>query len=134
MVAVNKESQEKHPRNNLSPDINVFRINGEYITQVSEEIERTVTKKLSQPFSRTQSRIPSALLLVESLLNLKVLVQSGIVPESSQNFDRENQDCNEDLFQSDPDREVGTSVNTSPFCEKQLCQNTVEKYITIAPV
>ena len=45
-------SREKHP---------FLRINEEYITQVSEEIEGRFTKKLSQEFGRTESRILSTL-------------------------------------------------------------------------
>ena len=38
---------EEHPRNNLAQNSNVPRSEEDYITQVSEEIEERVTKKLS---------------------------------------------------------------------------------------
>ena len=56
LLAVTREIQEEHPRNGLSRNTSVTRINEEYITQVYEETEDRVTKKLSQEFSRTESR------------------------------------------------------------------------------
>ena len=53
----------------------------EYITQVSEEIKGRVTIKLSQEFSRTESRILSALSkLDEFLLSAQVRTFSVVVP------------------------------------------------------
>ena len=50
--------------------MSIPRINEENITQVSEEIEGSVTKKLSQEFSSTEARILGALFkLDEFLLN-----------------------------------------------------------------
>ena len=63
----------------------------EYITQVSEEIEGKVTKKLSQDFSLTESRILGALSkLDEFLQNPQVRTCSGTVPGTSRNNDSEN--------------------------------------------
>ena len=61
LAAVTRETQEEHPRNGQSRNTSVPRINEQYITQVSEEIEGRVTKKLSEEFSRTESRIFCAL-------------------------------------------------------------------------
>ena len=61
LAAVTRETQEEHPRNGQSRNTSVPRINMEYITHVSEEIEGKVTKKLSQEFSRTESRTLGAL-------------------------------------------------------------------------
>ena len=61
LAALNKENCEDYPRSNLAPNSNDPRLQEEYITQVSEEIEGRVTKKLSQQFSRTESRILGAL-------------------------------------------------------------------------
>ena len=81
LAAVTRETQEEHPRNGQSPNTSVTRINEEYITQVSEEIEGRVTEKLSEEFSRTESRILGALSkLDEFLLNPQVLTHSGAVP------------------------------------------------------
>ena len=52
LAALNKENCEEHPRNNMAQNSNVPRSQEGYITQISEEIEGRVTKKLSQEFSR----------------------------------------------------------------------------------
>ena len=55
----------------------------DYISQVSEEIEGRVTKKLSKDFSKTESRILGALSkLDEFLLNPQVRTCSVAVPET----------------------------------------------------
>ena len=69
-AAVNRDSQEDLPRDNVSRDTNVFRVNEGYITHLSEEIDGRVNKKLCQKFSRTKSQLPHALSkLYEFLLN-----------------------------------------------------------------
>ena len=83
LAAVTRETQEEHPRNGQSQNTSVPRINEEYITQVSEEIEGRVTKKLSQEYSRTEPRILGALSkLDEFLLNQQIRTHSGTVPET----------------------------------------------------
>ena len=87
------------------------RINEHYITQISEEIEGRVTKKLSEKFSRTESRISVALSkLDEFLLNPKIRTHSGTVPGTFWNTNVENQEPNEDRSQDDPHPEMGPSV------------------------
>ena len=84
LAAVTRETQEENPRNGQSRNTSVPRINEEFITQVSEEIEGRVTKKLSQEFSRTESRIFCALSkLDEFLLNPQIGTHSGTVPGHS---------------------------------------------------
>ena len=61
LAAINRENHEELPRNSCAQVTNVSRIQDDYITQVSDEIEGRVTKKLSQEFSRTESRISGAL-------------------------------------------------------------------------
>ena len=51
-----RETQE-YPRNNQLQNSAAPGITEDYIAQVSEEIEGRVPKKLSQEFSRTESRI-----------------------------------------------------------------------------
>ena len=78
LAAVTRGTQDKNPRNGQSRNTSVPRINEEYVTQVSEEIEGKVTKNLSQEFSRTESRILGALSkLDEFLLNQ----QYGRIPK-----------------------------------------------------
>ena len=108
MAAVTRETQEEHSRNGQYRNTSVPRINVEYITQVSEEIEGRVTKKLSQELSRTESRILGALSkLDEFLLNQQIRTHSGTVPETFRNTNVDNQGMNEDDSQSDPHPEAG---------------------------
>ena len=86
LAAVTRETQEEHPRNGQSRNTSVPRINDEYITQVSEEIESRVTEKLSQDFSRVQSRILGALSkLDEFLMNPQITTHSETVPGTFRN-------------------------------------------------
>ena len=111
LAAVTRETQEEHPRNGQSRNTSVLRINEEYITQVSEEIEGRVTKKLSQEFNRTESRILGALSkLDEFLLNPQIRTHSGTVPGTFWNTNVENHESNEDRSQDDAHPEVGPSV------------------------
>ena len=108
LAAVTRETQEEHSRNGQSRNTSVPSINEEYITQVSEEIEGRVTKKLSQEFSRTESRILGALSkLDEFLLNQQIRTHSGTVPEAFRKTNVDNQGTNEDDSQSDPHPEAG---------------------------
>ena len=108
LSAVNREIQEEHPRNGQSRNTSVPRINEEYITQVSEEIEGGVTRKLSQEFNRTDSRILGALSkLDEFLLNQQIRTHSETVAGTFRNTNAENQGTNEDDSQSDPHPEAG---------------------------
>ena len=108
LAAVTRETQEEHPRKGQSRNTSVPRINEEYITQVSEEIEGRVTKKLSQEFSRTEFRILGALSkLDEFLLNQQIRMHSGTVPGTFRKTNVENQWRNEDDSQSDPHPEAG---------------------------
>ena len=108
LAAVTRETQEEHSRNGQSRNTSVLSINEDYITQVSEEIEGRVTKKLSQEFSRTESRILGALSkLDEFLLNQQIRTHSGTVRETFRNTKVDNQGTNEDDSQSDPYPEAG---------------------------
>ena len=55
LAAVTRETQEENPRNGQSRNTSVPRINEEYITQVSEEIEGRVIKKNCPRISAGQS-------------------------------------------------------------------------------
>ena len=85
------------------------------MTQVSEEIEGRVTKKISsQELTRIESRILGAVLNSDVFLNSQVRVKLGTAPGTSRDTDRENQERKEDRSQKDPNPEVGTTVNRSP--------------------
>ena len=107
LAALNKENCEEHPRSNLASNSNVPRSQEDYITQVSEEIEGRVTKKLSQEFSRTENRILGALARLDDLL-MNPLLQghSGTTPETSRNVFSNNQGTKEDDSESDPHSEA----------------------------
>ena len=120
LAAVTRETQAEHPRNGQSRNTTVPRSNEEFITQVSEEIEGRVSKKLSQVFSRTESRILGALSkLDEFLLNQQIRTHFETVPGTFRNTNVENQGTNEDDSQSDPHPEAGifqsqTTHNSGP--------------------
>ena len=79
----------------------------EFITQVFEEIEERVTKKLSKDFSRTESRILGALSkLDEFLLNPQVRTCSVAVPGTSRNNNSENWEPTGDRCPNDHSPEV----------------------------
>ena len=111
---------EEHPGNGQSRNTSVPRINEEYITQVSEEIEGRITRKLSQEFNRIESRISDALSkLDEFLSNQQIQTHSKTVPGTFRNTNVENQGTNEYDSQSDPHPEAGifhgqTTQNSGP--------------------
>ena len=108
LAAVTRETQEENPRNGQSRNTSVPRINEEYITQVFGETEGRVSKKLSQEFSRTESRILGALTkLDEFISNQQIHAHFETVPETFRNTNVENQGTNEDDSQSDPHPETG---------------------------
>ena len=112
LAALNKENCEEHPRSNLGQNSNVPRSQEDYITQVSEEIEGRVTKKLSQEFSRTENRILGALARLDDfLVNPLLQGHSGTTPETSRNVFSVNQGTNEDDSQSDPHPEAGLLIS-----------------------
>ena len=92
------------PQNSTAP-----RSQEDYVTQVSEEIEGRVTKRLSQEFSRTtESRILGALARLDDfLMNPLLQGHSGTTPGMSRNVFNVNQGTNEDDSQSDPYPEAG---------------------------
>ena len=121
LAALNKENCEEHPRSNLAQNSKVLRSQEDYITQVSEEIEGRVTKKLSQDFSRTENRILGALARLDDLLmNPLLQCHFGTAPETSRNAFSVNQGTNEDDSQSNPHPEAGLFHN-------QMTQNSGPK-------
>ena len=107
LAAVTRETQEENPRNGQSRNTSVPRINEEYITQFSEEIEGRVSKKLSREFSRTESRILGALTKLDEFLSYQQIhTHFETVPGTFRNTNVENQGTNEDDSQSDPHSEA----------------------------
>ena len=112
LAALNKENCEEHPGSNLAQNSNVPKSQEDYITQVSEEIEGRVTKKLLQEFSRTENRILGALARLDDFLtNPLIQGHSGTAPETSRNIFSINQGMNEVDSQSNPHPEAGLFTN-----------------------
>ena len=111
LAAVTKETQDEHLKNGLSRKTSVPRIT----RNLSDKfLEGRVTKKMSQEFSRTESRILGALSkLDEFLLNPLIRMHSGTVPGTFRNTNEENQEPNEDSSQDDSYPEVRPSVYQS---------------------
>ena len=106
LAAVSRETPEgsrsSRGQNTLDPELAQ-----DCISQVSEEIEGRVTKKLSKKFSKTESRILGALSkLDEFLLNPQVRTCS-VVQGASRNANLENRQTQGDRSSDDPYPEVG---------------------------
>ena len=109
---IDNENCEKHPRSNLAQNSNAPRSQEDYITQVSEEIEGRVTKRLSKEFSRTKNRILGALTRPDDfLMNPLIQDYSGNAPETSRNALSTNQGLNDNDSRSDPHPEAGIFTN-----------------------
>ena len=107
---MSRETQE-YPKNNQSQNSSAPGINEKYIAQVFEEFDGRVTKKLSQEFSRTESRILGSLSkLDEILLNSQIRTFPGTIPGTFRNADVENQEPSGDRSQNDPHPEVEFSA------------------------
>ena len=120
LAALNKENCEERTRSKLAENSNIPRSQEDYISQVSEEIEEKVTKKLPQEFSRTDNRILGALSRVDDfLMNPLIQGHSGTARETSRNTYSSNKGTNEDDSQSDFRPEAGifhnqTTQNSNP--------------------
>ena len=106
LAAVSRETPES-TRNGRAPNVLDPELTQDYISQVSEEIEGRVTKRLSKEFSRTESRILGALSkLDEFLLNPQVRTCSVVAPGTSRSSNLGTQGTNEDRPSDDPGPEV----------------------------
>ena len=113
LAAVLRETPE-NTRNTQSRSTIDPEMAQEYISQVSEEIERRVTKKLSKEFNRTESRILGSLSKLDDfLLNPQVRTCSVAVPGTSRNGNSENREPTGDHSLDDPCPEVRYSSHQS---------------------
>ena len=104
-----KKTKNNQSQNTLDPEMAQ-----EYISQVSEEIEGRVTKKLLEEFSRTESRILGALSkLDEFLLNRQVRTCSVVVPGTTRNGNSGNREPSRDRSPNDPCPEARISSHHS---------------------
>ena len=110
LAAVSRERQD-YSRNSPSQKIPFPGIAEEFFTQVSEEIEGRVLKKLSQEFRRTESCILEALSnLEEFFLKPQIRTLTGTVPGALRNSVIENQEPSGDRSQNDPHPEMKFSA------------------------
>ena len=110
LAAIAGEAQEKHSSESQSWNTSAPKPIEEYKTQVSEEKEKKVTEILSQPTSKTDSRILGALSKLESFhLSPEVRTKSGTVPGASRNTAMGNNEQQKDHSQKDLSPEVGSS-------------------------
>ena len=107
--AVSRETPEGS-RNGRGQNVLDPELTQDYISQVSEEIEGRVTKKLSKEFNKTESRILGALSrLDEFLLNLQVRTCSVAVQGKSRNDNSGNREIHGDRSSNNPYPEVWSS-------------------------
>ena len=128
LAAVSRETPEStrnsRRQNTLDP-----KLTQDYISQVSEEIEGRVTKKLSKEFSRTESRILGALSkLDEFLLDPHVRTCSVAVPGTSRNNNPENRETTGDRSSDDSCPEVGYYSHHSGHLNSPEAENYPHSY------
>ena len=107
LAAVSRETPESS-RSGRGPTVLDPELTQDYISQVSEEKEGRVTKKLSKEFSKTESRILGALSkLDEFLLNPQVRTCPVAVQGTSANANSENWETHGNRSSNDLYPEVG---------------------------
>ena len=137
LAALNRENCEENPRRNRAQNSDAPRSQEDYITQVSEEIEGRVTKRLSKEFSRTEDRILGALARLDNfLMNPLLPGHSGTTPEPTRNTLHSNQGTNEDGSQNDPHPEAGpfhgqTARNVSLEEDNDNSNQLLEQSLTL---
>ena len=111
LAAVSRETPEGS-RSSRGQTVLDPELTQDYISQVSEEIEGRVTKKISKEFSKTESRILGALSkLDEFLLNPQVRTCS-VVQGASRNANSVNREIHGDRSSNDPYPEGGIFLTT----------------------
>ena len=130
LAAVLRNTQESATRNGQSQNTFTPGMTGEYITQVSAEIEGRVTKKLSGIYW-DRLRILGALSKFDQiLLNPQVRTCSGTVPGTSRNNNSKNQEPTGDRSLSDPYPEVEFSVRQASNSADSDREETSHTYAT----
>ena len=130
LAAVSRETPES-TRNSRGQNTLDLESTQDYISQVSEEIEGRVTKKLSKEFSRTESRILGALSkLDEFLLNPQVRTCSVAVPGTSRSNNSENRETTGDRSSDDPCPQVRYSSRHSGHLNSPEAENYPHSGVT----
>ena len=123
LAAVLRETPEG-TRSSRAQNVLAHEITQDYISQVSEEIEGRVTKKLSKEFSKTESRILGALSkLDEFLVNPLVRTCSVAVPGTSRNSSSEDRKTTGGHSSDDPYPEVGCFSHHSGHLNSPEAEN-----------
>ena len=113
LAAVSRETPEGS-RSSRGQTVLDPELTQDYISQVSEEIEGRVTKKLSKEFSKTESRILGALAKLDEFpLNPQVQTCCVAVQGTSRNANSENHEIHGDSSLDDPYPEVGYFLHHS---------------------
>ena len=111
LAAVSRETPEGN-RGSRGRNVLDLELTQDYISQVSEEIEGRVTKKLSREFNKTESRILGALSkLDEFLLNPQVRTCS-VIHGASRNANSASRETHGDRSSNDPYPEGGIFLTT----------------------
>ena len=131
VAAVSRETPEgsrgSRGRNVLDPELTQ-----DYISQVSEEIEGRVTKKLSKEFNKTESRILGALSkLDEFLLNPQVRTCSVTARGTSRNVNSDNREIQGDRSSNDPYPEGGNFLHHSGQLNSPEASMVAEPYSNV---
>ena len=134
LPAVSRKTPE-NTRNSQSQYTLDPEIAQEYISQVSEEVEGRVTKKLFKDISRMESRILGALFkLDEFLLNPQVRTCSIAVLGTSRNNNSENRKLTGDRSLSDPCPEAMFFACHSSNLNDSEQEETYHKFFWELPV
>ena len=134
LAAVSRETpgstRNGRAQNTLDPELTQ-----DYISQVSEEIEGRVTKKLSKEFSRTEYRILGALSkLDEFLLNPQARTCSVAVLGTSRNYNSENRETTGDCSSDDPCPKVRFSSHHSGHLDSPEVEDYPHKRVGVKKV
>ena len=86
LVAFKRESQEEHPTNNLSRNTNVLRVNEDYITKISEDLDdrgskNNVSEVSQDKVSNSRYSVETERVSSELTNSAAILNHSGDIPE-----------------------------------------------------
>ena len=127
LAAVSRETPEgnrgSRGRNVLDPELTQ-----DYISQVSEEIEGRVTKKLSKEFNKTESRILGALSKLDDFLLNPQVRTCSVVQGAPRKANSENWETHRDLSLNDPYPEGGDFPHHSGRLNSPEADMVTENY------
>ena len=135
LAAVSRETPEgnrgSRGRNVLDPELTQ-----DYISQVSEEIEGIITKKLSKEFNKTESRILGALSKLDGFLLNPQARTCSVVQGASRSANSENREIHGDRSSNDPYPEGGYFPHHSGQLNRPEADRVTQNYshmVTRAP-